>query len=157
MKVEFIDENNLTVYLNKLYLKDTKFKDKVEIECYFKRLFRELKNRYNLELSGLFDIQVYINEDYGIVLSINKDDADYYDYFINQMDMRVNVLIDSKLLYRIPDIFIPTMNLENKNIYYHKNIYYLDSEICNELFEFCSIAFGDEVDEVLDNGVKICL
>ena len=99
MKVEVVDELNFILYLNNKYLDNVDFSNKQEIELYLKKIFSKLKQKFDNDISGFFEITIYINKDYGAVLVINKEDLDYYEYFSKGIEMQVNIINNSKFLY----------------------------------------------------------
>lgn len=151
MKIELLDDYNYTLYLNNLYIKDLNFDSKEEIESYLKKLFLIIKNRYDVDISGMFEIDIYVNKNYGIVVDIFKEELEYLDYFTNQIDMQVNVIKDSIFLYELD-------NLINKdNIYLYNNKYYINTDDINDIsiYENGQLIFGDYVLEVLKYGKKV--
>ena len=99
MKIELVDDYNYTLYLNNLYIKDLNLDNKEDIENYLKKLFLIIKDRYDIDISGMFEIDIYVNNKYAIVIDIFKEDLEYLDYFSNQIDMQVNIIKDSIFLY----------------------------------------------------------
>ena len=82
-----IDNNKFIVFLNKKFDLD----DKLKLEKYFKDLFYNLKNKYNMEVNGYYNINVYADKYYGTIIEMENEDLEYYTYF-NQIDMEINVL-----------------------------------------------------------------
>jgi len=123
MKVIIIDDDNIIVFLNKFNIKNIDFDSKENIEKNFRNIFLRLKHIYNLNIKGYYNINIYTDKFYGAVLEIEHEDIEYFDYFDNKVDMRVNVVSDSKFLYKIKDIFCLDKTLLN-NIYLFKNDYY---------------------------------
>ena len=76
MKIELLDDYNYTLYLNNLYIKDLNLDNKEDIENYLKKLFLIIKDRYDIDISGMFEIDIYVNNKYGIVIDIFKEDLD---------------------------------------------------------------------------------
>lgn len=126
MKLNLIDENEIIIYLNKYYILDINFKDKDELEDYFRCLFLNLKKNYNISFNGYYLISVYVDNFYGCVISLEKEDFEYYDSFTNQIDMRISV-IDTFFLYEIDDPY-NFKNFDNLEIYSYKNKFYLKNE-----------------------------
>ncbi len=155
MKVEVIDELNFVLYLNNKYLDKVNFNDKDEIEVYLKKIFSKLKQKLDNDIAGFFEITIYTN-DYGVVLVVNKEDLDYYEYFNKGIEMQVNIINDSKFLYKTDDIFMN--DLYNKfDIYIYNNNYYIDLKSLNDIsiFEHTKIIYGDIVGTILEYGKKI--
>lgn len=150
MKIVNLDENCMIIFLNKLYLRELNFDVREDLEEYFKELFLKLKKYYAINISGYYNINVYIDKDYGLVINLNKEDIEYYDYFDNQIDMRIS-LKDSKFLYRIDDpLALPIFN--KIEIYFYHGKCYLDfiGDIDNTtmmyLLEFSDIVFDEQTD-----------
>ena len=92
------------IYLKKEIL-DIDFNNKEHLESYFKQLFKKLKRIYNIEIKGYYNIKVYVDKNYGVVLEIKKEEFDYYDYLDNQVDMRISI-IETKFLYEVNDVIL---------------------------------------------------
>lgn len=126
MKVNLIDENHMTFFLNKKYMEETDFNDKDELEDYFRRLFLKLKSNYDICLQGYYNIDVYIDTYYGCIILLEKEDFEYYDNFVNQIDMCINVHKENNFLYKITDYFFLNKELLNKiKIYVYNDQMYL--------------------------------
>ena len=121
MSIKFIDELILDIYIKKELIDNIDFNNKEDLEKYLKRLFKILKNKYDVVIEGFYDVTVYIDKYYGVIFHLEKDDIEYYDYFKNQVDMRI-ITIDTDFLYLVDDI---PQNLLNKVdvIIIDKNIY----------------------------------
>lgn len=121
MNIKFIDELILDIYIKRELIDNIDFNNKIDLEKYLKKLFKILKNKYDIVIEGFYDITVYIDKYYGVVIHMEKDDVEYYDYFKNQVDMRI-ITIDTDFLYLVDDI---PQNLLNKVdvIIIDKNIY----------------------------------
>jgi len=113
--MKIIINDKIIIYLNNEYLKYKNY-DISKIEEYFKSIFQTLKCCYNLEIYGYYEIDVYIDKNYGIVIEMEKDDIDFECH--DQIDMRVT-FHNQKFLYQIEDIEY------NKKIYKYKNKYYI--------------------------------
>jgi len=122
VNVKFIDELTLDIYIKKELIDNIDFNKKEDLEKYLKRLFKILKNKYDIVIEGFYDINVYIDKYYGVIFHLEKDDIEYYDYYKNQVDMRI-ITIDTEFLYLVEDI---PFNLLNKiNITIKDNKIYL--------------------------------
>lgn len=121
MNIKFINELILDIYIKRELIDNIDFNNKNDLEKYLKKLFKILKNKYDIIIEGFYDITVYIDKYYGVVIHMEKDDVEYYDYFKNQVDMRI-ITINTDFLYLVDDI---PQNLLNKVdvIIIDKNIY----------------------------------
>lgn len=122
MSIHVIDENILDIYLKKEIIKDIDFKNKENLEEYLKKIFRILKDKYNIKIEGYYEIDAYIDNNYGVILHLNREDYDYYDYFKNQVDMKISI-IDNEFLYEVDDI--PKSILNKVSIIIEDNKIYL--------------------------------
>lgn len=120
MNIKFTSELILDIYIKKELIDNIDFNSKEDLEKYLKKLFKTLKNKYDIVIEGFYDITVYKDKYYGVVIHMEKDDIEYYDYFKNQVDMRI-ITIDTEFLYLVDDVPI---NLLNK-----VNIIILDDEM----------------------------
>ena len=121
MKIIFTSDSILDVYIKKELIKDVDVKDKICLENYLKKLLKTLKDKYNISIQGFYDITIYIDKYYGIIINFEKDDIDYYEYFKNQVDMKL-VIIDSEFIYKVSDIPFNILDkvkvlIKNNNIY----------------------------------------
>lgn len=110
MSIKFIDSFTLDIYIKQELIGGIDFNNKEDLEKYLKKLFKTLKNKYEITVEGFYEITVYIDKYYGVVLHLEKEDIDYYDYFKNQVDMRL-ITVNTEFLYLVNDI---PLNLLNK-------------------------------------------
>ena len=164
MKVNIIDDDNIIVFLNKFNIKDIDFKNRDNIEKNFRNIFLKLKHIYGLNIRGYYNINIYVDDYYGATLEIEHEDIEYFDYFDNKVDMRVNVINDNKFLYKIKDIFMIGKEILKKlDIYVFKDEYYVklkknftDYEI-GIILENGELIYGDITSDILKLGNKIFL
>ena len=131
MNIKFIDDFTLNIYIKKELINDINFNSKEDLEKYLKKLFKTLKNKYNILIEGFYDITVYIDKYYGVIFHLDKEDLEYYDYYKNQVDMRI-VTIDTEFLYLVEDIPYNLLNKVNVEIN-NNNIYLKIKEQLNKL------------------------
>ena len=121
MSIKFTSLLIFDIYVKKYLIENIDFSNKSDIEKYLKKLFKTLNNKYNISIEGFYNITVYIDKFYGIVLHLEKEELDYYEYYKNQVDMRL-VTIHTDFMYEVDDIPFDILNkvkVSNKN----KNIY----------------------------------
>lgn len=144
MKIDCRD-NNLIVFLNKKNISGVDFYDKSSLESYFRGLFSKLCD-YGIEMSGSYDITVYI-DCCGVVLEIVQDDAEYY----YDVDMNITVSNYKGFIYKVSDFLFPG------NYYsYNGCLYYdgfdIDFIKCGILIENSEIIYGKECFDIKRNG-----
>lgn len=151
MKVIKNDDFNIEVFLGK---EKFNIDSKDELEEYLKKFFNRLKDYYDIEIKGFYDIDVYTDKNYGIILDIYKDDIDFEPIF-NTIDMKITINKEN-FLYKLKDYRFQNWG----NVYYYHNFYYL--EITKEisvkdimlLMENATIVYKD-IDIVKKRGKKL--
>lgn len=153
MKIIVNDDINMIIFLNNEYLNKHNYNDD-DLESYFKELFLTLKNIYEIEISGYYNIDVYIDKKYGVILELEKEELEYLDYYDNQVDMCITIH-NSNFLYCLNDI-----DFFNQSIYVYKNKIYglLNEEINNYemglLMEYSEIEYKNG-DNILKYGKRL--
>lgn len=145
MKIEYIDEDNIIIFLNRYLIKDLDFDNKNNLEEYFKNLFIKLKDIYNIKISGYYELVLYIDNIYGIIIEIKKEDEEFY---LNQIDMKL-CLIETKFLYEMNDI-------PSYPFYKYDDKFYIDIENykIEDIIEHSKIIYKD-TDIIIKKGIKI--
>lgn len=162
MKIEHIDENNIIVFLNKFKMKEKIALSSSYLHDYFKNLFQKLKNNYQIDISGYYSITLYQDNVYGIIMDIKKEFTDYFDYFDNQVDMKIDVNKDHPILYKLDKHSL----LDNKvfpylNFYMYKDEVYgkpkktINQYLLGNLIENSTIIYGKTSKEIVKLGKKI--
>lgn len=118
MKIDIISDLECIIYLYNL-TSDIEFSDEVSIEKFLRTLFIKLKEYYNIKFEGYYDINVYIDDVYGIVLYLKKEEFEFYDYFSNQVEMKI-------IINRCKFLFLVDNYNFNREIYY---VYIYDGKI----------------------------
>ena len=114
--MKLIIDNNIVIFLGNFYIKNIDLKDYTQIE---KIIHKILKN-HAVEINGYYNIYIYKDKNYGLIIDMQKEDIEYLDYFNNQIEFNIEIIEDS-FLYEVEDIF--TLNKKIKNIFniYKKN------------------------------------
>ena len=119
MKV--VVKDKVIVYINKEQFKNLDFKNKNILNNYIKKLIIKLKNDYYLEFTGYYNIMLYIDNNYGIIIEMKKEELEYLDYFTKGLEININTKEDS-FLYEIANLNKDILN--NSAIYtYNEKIY----------------------------------
>lgn len=148
MKINIIDEYNTVIYLNKSIIK---FIDFSNVENELDKIFLKLKNTYNISISGYYDVDIYCDDNYGVVIKLTQSDIDSFDYLDKIISMNINTY-NKEFLYKLDDIYDGLKSF----IYYKSNIYtnnYNDIRIS----EHASIIYDDLIDKINNEGLKIIL
>lgn len=150
-------DSNIILYLKKEELDDIDFKDSINLEKYFEKLFKKLKSVIILN-GGFYFVHIFIDKYYGVVVEIENEDIEI-DFYYDQVDMQL-FIEEVDFLYKINDYFILSENILDKlSIYYYKNEYYikieeeLDKKEILQIIEFCEIIY--KTDDILRHGKKM--
>ena len=155
-----VDNNKFIVFLNKN--ENIDFDNKLKMEKYFKNLFSKIKNKYNIDIAGYYNIDIYLDKYYGSIIEIEDEQLDYYTYF-NQIDMEINVLKNSSFLYEIDYEFLDKKILDKTNCYKINDKIYLqinsdiDDILLAKIIEYGRVLYGNNVDKILKQGKKVNL
>jgi hypothetical protein len=162
MKIEYLNDYNFYIYLNKNYISDLEIKNKECVEKYFKKMFLSLKNNHHLDIYGYYNIKVYVNNNYGLIIDVLKLSNDYFKMPSNKVDMKIMIDNDSIFLYELDDYFFINKHKNNiKNIYYKDERYYVElNDDVDKLFylyliEHSNIIFNDNAYEIMMTSSKL--
>lgn len=118
MKIKYIDEDIFDIYIIKDKITNVDFNNDRALEKYLKELFKVLKDDYSVNIEGFYDVVIYIDKYYGIVIHMEKENLDYYNYY-KEVDMRISIK-NSTFLYQVDDY------IKNKKIHIINNNMYLE-------------------------------
>lgn len=136
-------------YLIKLYKEEIKNIDIYDIDDIYTLIKLIIKKIIkNNNISGNYQINIYTNDIYGMIIEFNKIKENSY------IDLKINITIDSIFLYKTNNNYLNN----NNTIYYYKNNYYIlpkDNNI--NLLEVEEVLYGNIVKEILSKGIKVKL
>lgn len=142
MNIKFIDEFTLDIYVKKKLLKNVNFDKKEDLEKYLKKMFITLRDKYDIHIEGFYDVYVYVDKYYGVIFHLEKEELDYYDYYKNQVDMRI-VKDNKDFLYLVDDI--PKCLLNKVNVLIKNNNIYLKIKKCLSEYEMMLLSENSEI------------
>ena len=106
-------------------------------------VLENLKSYYNIDLKESYDIKLYLNKYYGIILEIKENDNNIKS---------INILKNVLFLYEVED---PLDYLDNE-IYYYDDDFYVNLKKDNiKIFENSNIIYGKEVYKIIGKGIKL--
>lgn len=109
MIIRFIDDVTTNIFIKKELMYQVNFENLDELEKYLKDLFKMLDDKYNITIEGFYDIVIYIDNNYGVALSLKREDFEYYNYLKKQVDMNI-ITKKTKFVYEIDDINFNFLN-----------------------------------------------
>lgn len=121
MKIIF-DNGHLTIFLNNLYLKDINLNKKEVIEKFLNELTNKLKFYYDVTLKGFINVWLYLDKNYGLVIKIEKEELEYFDYN-EALDMNIKIK-EVSFLYELKEVLNKTF-LNKFIIYKYRDNFYL--------------------------------
>ena len=152
--MKLIIDENIVFFLNKIYLDNVDIKDESLIEKKLIKLINKIQKQYNIDLNGYYNVYIYKDKNYGIIIEMEKEKLDYLDYFNNQIELNIEIIEDT-FLYKIDNIFtIDKTLLEKLIIYINKDEIYLkikeninDIEL-GQIIENSQIIYGNKAKSI---------
>ena len=89
MVLKELSNEYILAFFNQGYIKQVNFNDKNNVEKFLKKFIISIKNKYNLKLSGIYDVKVYIDEIFGVFLLLEKIDSLFYG---ESIDFKVSII-----------------------------------------------------------------
>lgn len=144
MKVEMLS-NTIIVYL----LDNKKYNEDSDIKKILINVFDNLKKYYNITFDSDYNLELYINRYYGMILEITENEDFIYDDIVN---LKLNVLRDTLFLYEVDD----PLEYINYEIYYYNDRFYVNAKREDiNLIENSNLVYGDIVYKIIGRGIKI--
>lgn len=153
MKIDFRD-NNLIVFLNKKMVSGVDFFNKSILEKYFRDLFLKFNETYDIDMNGSYNINVFADDNYGIVLEIEKEEIEYFDYY-DVVDMNITISKYNKFLYKLNNYIdnLGKIYLYNENLYLEPiNIDFFKMGL---LIENSEVVYGKKCIDIIKNGKEV--
>lgn len=152
--MKLIIDENIVFFLNKIYLDNVDIKDESLIEKKLIKLINKIQKQYNIDLNGYYNVYIYKDKNYGLIIEMEKEKLDYLDYFNNQIELNIEIIEDT-FLYKIDNIFtIDKTLLEKLIIYINKDEIYLkikeninDIEL-GQIIENSQIIYGNKAKSI---------
>lgn len=144
MKVEMLS-NTIIVYL----LDNKKYNEDSDIKKILINVFDNLEKYYNITFTTDYNLELYINRYYGMILEITENEDFIYDGIVN---LKLNVLRDTLFLYEVDD----PLEYINYEIYYYNDKFYVNAKKEDiDLIENSNLVYGDIVYKIIGRGIKI--
>lgn len=144
MKIDYYSDK-VVIYLigKKIKLENSSIKELLT------NIFDVLVNDYDFEINNNYNINIYINEVYGIIVELINEEIIKKE---DTVHINLNVMNDKLFLYEIDD----PLKYINSEIYYYDDKYYLNVKKMDiNLLEYTIVIYDDTVYKILGRGVKI--
>lgn len=144
MKVEMLSDK-IIVYL----LDNKKYNEDSDIKKMLIKVFDNLEKYYDITFTSDYNLHLYINRYYGMILEIKENEDFIYDDIVN---LKLNVLRDTLFLYEVDD----PLEYINYEIYYYNDKFYVNAKREDiNLIENSNLVYGDIVYKIIGRGIKI--
>lgn len=144
MKVEMLSDK-IIVYL----LDNKKYNEDSDIKKMLIKVFDNLEKYYGITFNNDYNLDLYINRYYGMILEIKENEDFIYDDIVN---LKLNVLRDTLFLYEVDD----PLEYINYEIYYYNDKFYVNAKREDiNLIENSNLVYGDIVYKIIGRGIKI--
>jgi len=158
MKIK-MENNKIILFLNKYLMGDLCIEDTELIEKYFRKIIIILMKQYDIKLMGEYNVSVYVNTIYGIILELEKTNED--DHFIDSIiDMKILFNINSAFLYKVDNYdYLSDLGDSIDKYYYNQKFYCNIKEIDDnkflKLLEYSNVIYGEGAKRILKEAQKI--
>lgn len=115
--MKLIIDEDIVIFLDKIYLQKLKLNNPKTMEKKLIKLINKIQNQNNINLNGYYNVYLYKDDNYGLIIDMQKENLEYLDYFNNQIELNIEIIEDT-FLYKVDDIFNISKNLLNKFIIY---------------------------------------
>lgn len=152
MKFEIVDEKLSKVFINDIIISTVNLRSEKELEKFLKSIILSLKNRYNIILKGLYEIDIFVNKKIGALVEIEKIEA--FMYKEKDVDLKIKVVFDCDFYFKTEDYFLLS---DYKDVYYYKNYFYVKLKSLKKLskyIELGEIIFGNDL-LIEEKGIKV--
>ena len=144
MKVEMLSDK-IIVYL----LDNKKYNEDSDIKKMLIKVFDNLEKYYDITFTSDYNLELYINRYYGMILEIKENEDFICDDIVN---LKLNVLRDTLFLYEVDD----PLGYINYEIYYYNDKFYVNAKREDiNLIENSNLVYGDIVYKIIGRGIKI--
>lgn len=142
MKIEVTSDKIIIYMINKKVNDDLN-----DIKKLLFDVFDYLFDNYEIDKESNYEIKIYINNLYGVIIEMIKLKNESN---INKIGL--TILRDKLFLYEVDD----PLNFLDNEIYYYNNKFYLNPKKMDiNLYEYATLIYDDLVYKVLGRGIKI--
>ena len=128
------------IKISKSEVGDLNIFDMDNIKSLFKIIFTKLKKKYSLH--GQIDAEVYVNNNYGLIIELYL-----IDDFFEGIDIRIKMHLNSLFL----------VNIDCYNILDYDDVYYYDGKFYGTYLENTdSNIIYKKTEKIIKDGIKVC-
>ena len=126
----------------------------ININDYIKRIILRLKQKYNFDIFGFYEVNVYKNKKIGTIIDFIKEDTSLL--FSDLLDLNINIKENEEVYLKFADYIFSKQ--ENVNIFdtsYYLNVNEISYKKFLNLVEFSSFIYGDELLELKNKCERV--
>ncbi len=150
MRVLETSENKYSLFIMNEYFNNIDISKEKDLEKLLTKIMLNLKNDYDLKLSGLYLVEIYINEKVGAFIYIEKTDT-FIQY--RDIDLKIKIFRNSKFYFKTESFeVLEDMN----NIYFYNEYYYIDTDELDNILIYLEngeLILCDDIN--IEEGIKI--
>ena len=150
MKVLEVSNDKYTLFIAREYFNKVDISKQKDLEVLLTKIILNFKDKYNLKLSGLYSVEIYINDRVGAFIYIEKTDT-FIHY--RDIDLKIKIIKNSKFYFKTDDFEILS---DMNNIYFYNEYYYIDTDELDNILNY--IEMGEIIhseDINISEGIKI--
>lgn len=125
--------------------------NKEELKKYIKETILKLKRKYEKDISGFYEVNVYTNKKIGMIIELEKEDE--ITMFQDIIDLNIKVYQDADIFLEFEDLFILNNfdNIYTKNNKYYISIEKIDKTTLLKIIEFTKYIYGKKLEKLKSN------
>jgi len=152
MRVEEFSEKHFKILVNEFFIKKTDFYNKQELESFIKTVILSLKQRYNIKLKGIYNVNIIVDEIKCALVEIEKVDTCLLEK--QDIDLRIKIIFNCDFYFRTDNYDIIA---GSNDIYFLNDYFYIKAknvENMTRCIEFGELIYDDNfnIEEV---GIKV--
>lgn len=134
----YFDDRKYKIFVNSI-IANIDFKNKNELEKILRKVIKWLDDRYQICISGLFEVDIFVQEGVGIFIELEKISS-----IISRkdIDLKINVIYNCEFLFRT-DFYDSIDDLNN--VFYNQGYYYINTKDMYRILDF--IEYGEIIYE----------
>ena len=137
MIIKELSKDYIEIFFNEIYFRKLDLNNKNNIETFLKSITLDLKNKYQLIMSGIYDVKIFVDEVCGFFLILERVDSLYYE---NEIDFKVSIINNCSFYYKTNDLEIAC---QCKEVYFYDNNFYTKLPLDVNLVKY--IEYGEFV------------
>lgn len=139
----FVDDKCYIVFINN-FISNIDFKNKNELEQFLKKTIKWIDSKYDISISGLFEVDIFVNDKVGIFIKFEKINSviSYKD-----TDLKINIIYNCQFYFKTSQFECLE---EFEKIYFNEGYYYINVDKLSNLDKFIELG-----DVVYDNKLNL--